>query len=229
MNMGFSRMLIADPQPVGDPAWFAAEAKRLAWNAEGIFDTREIHGTLDQALASFTLVVGTSSRPRPGAQVLTPEEAASVIAAHLAPQETGQVALLLGQEDSGLGHEEQVRCHRVASIAASPTYPSLNLSQAALLFLYEIRLALLQSSTGESTPGGSKGDAVVHPSASRLAHFYGRLEEALGAIQFFEGAGQAHMMRELKGLFNRALLDERELAILEGIVHRIHWTATRGR
>jgi len=223
-NMGFPRLIVAAPMTYDDPGHFDAEARRMAWQASDLLDRRVVAPDLDAALAPFTLVAGTSSNPSPGAAVLTPRETAARIAAALAADPSATAALLFGQEDIGLTREQQARCNLIASIPSSAEYASLNLSQAALLFLYELRLALLPG----ARPPGDRSLLSDAPSHERMEAFYGRLAVALERIDFFQGTSKAHMMREMRLIFNRASMTARELAILEGLAHRIIVTSGRG-
>lgn len=223
-NMGFGRLVIADPIQYDDPAHFDAEARRMAWNAADLLDGRVIAGSLAAALADSTLVAGTGATPVDGAHVLSPRELAEHIAAHVNLPSGGNAVLLLGQEDIGLTHDAMARCHLIGRIPSATAYPSLNLAQAALLFLYELRLALLRR---DVAPPPDELDPP-RPTHERLEAFYARLEAALDAVDFFDGTGRDHMMRELRLIFNRTFMTSRELAIFEGIVHQIIWR-TGGR
>ncbi len=216
-NMGFSRLIVADPIAYDDPGHFDLEARRMAWNASDLLEQRQTVAGIDAALEPFTFVAGTSSNPVPGARVLSPRETAACIADALSSDPSAGAALLFGQEDIGLTREQQARCNVIATIPSSAEYPSLNLSQAALLFLYELRLAL---DSGPVTGDAPRPD-VRAPSHGQVEAFYGRLALALERIDFFQGTGRDHMMREMRRIFNRASMTERELAILEGLVHRI--------
>jgi len=222
-NMGFSRLIVCDPMTYDDPGHFDAEARRMAWQACDLLDRRQTAPDLDAALAPFTFVAGTSSNPLPGSAVLSPRETATRIAAALSADPSAGAAILLGQEDIGLTREQQSRCNVIASIPSSAAYPSLNLSQAALLFLYELRLALAESPPAADAPLPSPGA----PSHGQVEAFYERLATALERIDFFQGTGKEHMMREMRRIFNRACLTRRELAILEGLVHRVLLTSRR--
>lgn len=222
-NMGFARLVLANPMRFDDPGHFDAEAARMAWSAADLLAARREEPTVQAALAPFTLVIGTTSAPPTGFRTLGPVEAASEAAAHLRSSSGSSAALLFGQEDIGLTSEQLARCHVLARIDASHAYPSLNLSHAAMLFLYETRRALLN---GAAPPGPSPGRKA--PSQERLEAFFGRMEPWLAEIGFLQGSSGAHMMRELRRLFQRALLTERELAMLEGIVHQAG-RASRGR
>ncbi|MFQ5845863.1 MAG: RNA methyltransferase [Planctomycetota bacterium] len=222
-NMGFGRLVLASAATYDDPGYFDAEARRMAWRAADLLERRQVAPDLDAALAPFSLVVGTSSRPGAGARVLTPREAAALVASRLAAEPSESAAFLFGREDSGLTREDLARCHVIGSIRSARAYPSLNLSHAVLVFLYEARLALL----GDAPEQTRRPAPAPLPARGQVEAFYGRLERALEEIGFFRGTARASMMRDLRLLLNRAFLTQRELAIFEGLVHRILGAARR--
>ncbi len=229
-NMGFTRLVVADPMTYDDPAYFDSEARRMAWQATDVLEARLTAPDLDEALSPFHIVAGTTSDPPEGARVMPPRELAAELSARLSREPSSCMALLFGQEDIGLTREHLARCHLVGTIPAAFAYPSLNLAQAALLFLYELRLALLEHvgpalCPQAATPKTAPADPL--PSHGELEGFHARLERALDDIGFLQGTAKAHMMRELRTIFNRALLTQRELAILEGVVHQVMWAARR--
>lgn len=223
-NMGFSRLVLADPIEYRDPGHFDDEARRMAWNAADVLESRTIVPDLKTALAPFHLVVGTTSNPPSGAREVDPRGAADEIAALLEAGDERRAALLFGQEDIGLTREHLSRCHVVGTIPSAEAYPSLNLSQAALLFLYELRTKLISR---KASPAASTDDADRPPSHEELEAFYGRLARMLGEIGFLQGTSREHMMRELRSFFNRSLLTARELAVFEGICRQALWAARR--
>lgn len=221
-NMGFADLIIANPMTYDDPAYFDEEAGRMAWNAAGLLAARQTAPDLATALAPFHLVIGTTSNPPPGTRLLSPREMAAEVVSTLASSPELRTALLLGQEDIGLTREDLSWCRAVCVIPASIDYVSLNLSQAALIFMYELRLAFL----GDA--GTTPRDDGSPPTGDQLAAFYARLEQLLADIDFFPGTGGPHMMREVRRIFNRAILTERDLAILEGLIHQVRWAIRPG-
>ena len=208
-----------------DPLFFEAESERMAWSATDLLAAREEHGTLESALADAVVVAGTTSEPPDGHAILAPRPLALRL---LDAAASGPVSLLFGQEDIGLTREAMARCQVLGAIPSSPAYASLNLSQAALIFLYEIRLAALSTLAAEAgRPDRTSGDAAP-PSQHEMEGFYERLCRALDAAGFFEGTARAHMVRELRRIFNRALLTVREVRILEGILHSLNRARSRG-
>jgi len=217
-NMGFGRLRIADPMRYEDPLHFGIESERMAWGAADVLAAREEHPNIESALADTVLVAGTASDPPDGHAVLTPRDLAPRL---LQAARLGSVALLFGQEDIGLTREAMARCQVLGAVASSSAYASLNLAQAALIFLYEIRLAALSPAGAGASAGAARADEAP-PTQEDVEGFYARLTATLDGIDFFEGTGRAHMVRELRRIFNRALLTRREFRILEGILHRVN-------
>jgi tRNA (cytidine32/uridine32-2'-O)-methyltransferase len=54
-----------------------------------------------------------------------------------------QVALVFGNERTGLENEELARCHAMVRIPSVDDFSSLNLSQAVQVMAYELRVAML--------------------------------------------------------------------------------------
>lgn len=92
--------------------------------------------TLAEAIADCSWVVGTTMRVLEGRLCLTPRELA---------QETTQRrdttwALVFGAECNGLQNEDVEQCHAVSFIPSSEEQPSLNLSQAVVVYAHELAL-----------------------------------------------------------------------------------------
>jgi tRNA (cytidine32/uridine32-2'-O)-methyltransferase len=224
-NMGFTRLSIAQPQAYEDPGFFKTESERMAWGAADLLAARREYPTIEEAVADAVLVGGTMDRPPDGHSILAPAEFAAALLSHA---EKGPVALLFGKEQTGLTHEALARCQIVGSIPSSDDYSSLNLAQAVLIFLYELRMAALGRSISIENTGGSTTDEDNPPTQGEMEGFYSRLISTLDEIDYFEGTSRGHMVRELRRIFNRALLTRREVRILEGIVHRVNLKRSRG-
>jgi tRNA/rRNA methyltransferase/tRNA (cytidine32/uridine32-2'-O)-methyltransferase len=113
-------------------------ARRLAVHAEELLETARRPSTLDEAISDCVWVVGTSSRHVRGKRRLGPRETAMELVERSGD---GPVALVFGDERSGMTNEEVDRCHDLSSIAAEDAQPSLNLAQAVLLYAHEVHQA----------------------------------------------------------------------------------------
>ena len=87
--------------------------------------------TLDEAVREAACVVGFSARR--GAQ--RPAVALRELAARVP---AGRIALVFGPEDAGLSAEDVERCDLVATIDVPGALPSLNLTQAVAIALWEL-------------------------------------------------------------------------------------------
>ena len=72
--------------------------------------------------------------------MLTPREAAPRL---LAERRPAPVALVFGNEMSGLSNEELGMCQGLVTIPANPEFTSLNLAAAVQVLGYELRMAWL--------------------------------------------------------------------------------------
>ncbi len=197
----------------------APEANALAAGAEDVLEQATVCQTLAEAVRDCHLVVGASVRARRiGWPALTPAEAARRLIDATA---TGSVALVFGQERTGLTNDELDLCHAVVAIPADPDYSSLNLAAAVQILAYELLLA------GIENRHKADADEAGSPVATQdeMLHFYRHLEQVLVEIDFLDPSNPRFLMRRLKRLFSRAGPDKNEINILRGILTAVQ----RGR
>jgi tRNA (cytidine32/uridine32-2'-O)-methyltransferase len=203
MGLGSLRLV----RPSGFPG---AEASARAAGAGDLLAAAGIFDTLAEAVRDCSLVLGSSARQRsiPWPE-FTPREAAARAAAAAAAGE--DVALVFGQERSGLSNEELALCNGMIRIPANPAFHSLNLAAAVQIVAYEMRLAFLPETVPEA------GEARL-ASAAAMEQFYEHLARCLEDIGFYDPERPRRLMQRLRRLFNRAQLDENEYNILRGIL-----------
>jgi tRNA (cytidine32/uridine32-2'-O)-methyltransferase len=208
-TMGLSRLLLVAPRRFPD-----AEASALAAGADALLDAAPVHATLDAALAGCTLALGLSARRR-GVSLdeLDPRAGATRAFAHAAAG--GRVALLFGNERTGLENDELARCHAMVRIPSVDDFSSLNLAQAVQLMAYELRLCALAAA-----PDAVATDAAPEPPAGlhEVETFFAHLWRTLDAIDFHKGRAPHTVERRLRRLFLRAQPSLRELRILHGVL-----------
>ena len=192
-NCGLSDWAIVDPRTHD----FAA-ARRVAVHAEELLDRPQLTSTLDEAVADCVWVVGTSSRAVKGKRRLAPREVAAE-----AFTRGGKVAIVFGDERSGLTNEEIDRCHDLSVVPTDPAQPSINLAQAALLYAYEVRLAAL--SLEERAPGL----LPVAATDDELTRVEDSLRKALRQGGFLKKE-ERHAIRDLVAPLRRSRLTKKE-------------------
>ncbi|MBN2432251.1 MAG: RNA methyltransferase [Acidobacteria bacterium] len=211
MNFGLEQLHLVQPACRVD-----AEARQRACHALPILENAEWHDDLDRLIPRLHDLVGTTGKPditRHG-PLLAPPELAEILAG--LPEER-EIGVLLGPEDTGLGHEQLKKCRWLVSIPTSPAYPSLNIAQAAGILFYELyrhRKAARPSPLPDREPPAAVGDRE---------QFFVQLQEALLDAGFLHRQDPERIMYVLRHILNRAGLNRRELKILRGVVRQLRW------
>ena len=119
------------------------ETARSAVDASAVLAEAKAFGSVAEAVADCTLVVGTTAVGERDLQHPLHElaEAGGLMGEELA-KEGGRVALLFGSEKTGLSNEELSHCHWLLTIPMEEhegvRHPSMNLGQAVAVCLYEL-------------------------------------------------------------------------------------------
>jgi TrmH family RNA methyltransferase len=212
-TMGLSQLYLVNPAVFPN-----SQADAMAASAGDLLAQARVCATLAEALAGTTLALGVSARRRDiVADVLTPPEAATRM---LTEAQAGPVALVFGNETSGMSNEELGLCQGLVTIAANPDYTSLNLAAAVQVLCYEIRQAWL----GHASWPQPEMDAAT---GDELERFYGHLEATLAELEFLNPGSPSKLMLKLRRLFARTRLAKEEVNILRGILTAAQ-TASRG-
>lgn len=227
-TMGFSRLVLVSPRVPhvqSDP-----EAIAMASGADDVLASAHVVPTLADALKGAHWSIALTARLREyGPPQWTPRAAAAVAheqAVH------GEIALVFGNERTGLSNEDVERCSALAHIPANPAYSSLNLAQAVQVLAYELRTMYLSADDG-SVASALSASAAPRPNAAQNEPFGARaasdeiesmfthLERALVAIDFLDPANPKKLMSRLRRLFARSGLEREEVNIVRGIAKHI--------
>lgn len=204
-TMGLSRLYLVAPRYFPDPA-----AAARASGAIDVLNGARVCATLDEALEGAALVAGLTARRRDvGPEDYALREAAAELATRARAQ---PVALLFGNETSGLSNAELGKCQMRVSIPANPDYSSLNLGSAVQVAAYELRLALLGN---EAQPEEIAEDLAT---SEEMEGFYRHLEQTLYRTEFLDPRYPKKLMSRLRRLFARAHPRKDEANILRGIL-----------
>ncbi len=210
-NMGLSRLRL-----VGGCDRFHPDSLKFAVAARDLLEKAEIFSDLPSALADCTLTAGTTRRHGKYRQeILAPQQIADVFRAQVRPDCTA--AIVFGREDSGLTTDELALCRWHATIPAAEEYGSLNLSQAVLIFCYELCRDPETAQDSRKFPLATSGE---------MESMFGQMDTCLQKIGFLNEQNPAHVMRSLRRIFFRAELDSRDVAILRGMLTQIDWASS---
>ena len=208
-TMGLTHLHLVTPKSFPDQV-----ATDRAAGADDLLEAAQCHKSIDEALSGVHFALGMSARTRDlGPQqegvrdgvVRLVEEAAR-----------GEVALVFGNEATGMSNDELLRCHAVAKIPTNPDFSSLNLGAAVQVLSYEVRMAIL----GVNGPQGSEvaRSSGIPATNAELEGFYGHLQELMTDTGFFNPEQPGRLMQKIRKLFGRARLEREEINILRGVL-----------
>jgi tRNA (cytidine32/uridine32-2'-O)-methyltransferase len=206
-TMGYRQLVLVAPAQFPHE-----EATALAVGAADVLDTAVIVPDLVSAIGDCELVLGCTARRR---AVQLPELTPRAAAARIAAAREAQVAIVFGNERTGLENDELMRCHAAVHIPAVPEFSSLNLAQAVQVLAYELRVASVAAPAHEPADADERDPAAT---VEQLEHFFSHLAQTLDDIDFHKGRSPRTIMKRLRRLFLRADLEQREVRILRGIL-----------
>lgn len=213
--MGLRSLVLVAPRT----AQAAAHPDAIAF-ASGAIDVLQAARTcasLDEALADIHLAVAVSAASREFATApLPPGEGCERVVRALANDDRLRVALVFGNERTGLTIEQLQRCPMVVSIPGEPDYHSLNLAQAVQVMAWEMRRAVTAGASVAPTVAAEPDAGVPATHAQREA-FLAHLEQALVAVGFLDPATPRKLMPRMRRLFARADLRAEEVDLLRGV------------
>lgn len=202
-NMCVSELVLVSPQEFPSPV-----ATARASGADDLLQSATVVNSLDEALESCRLVLGTTARPRElRSKVVDPRAAARELVEH---GQNADVAILFGRENSGLTNEELERCQSIVGIPANPVYSSLNIAAAAQVICYELLCARLEGVEAVA-------EEQEYATGGELEGFFAHLEETLLHTAFYDPENPRHLMRQMRSIFDRGNLRSSEVNLLRGL------------
>jgi tRNA/rRNA methyltransferase len=202
--MGYDDLALVAPRHFPDP-----DATAMAAGADDVLARARVYETLEAALADCTLVAGFSARGRElsHAPMAVRDAAPSLAAA----SRDSVVALVFGNETSGLSNEELLRCQRLVHIPANPQYPSLNLAAAVMVACYE----LATTSGAHALPAAGSGEAAT---SEDIEGWFGHLQAAAVESGYIDPARPGRFMERMRRLFARSGLEREEVRLMRGML-----------
>lgn len=208
-NMGISRLIVVrDELPDRE-----SMAKMATHKAAHILDTMELHTDLGQALAPFSVIIGTTARlGKKRSLEKTPREVIQEVIPELV---NNQLAIMFGPEDTGLTNDELKYCRYISSIPTAD-FSSLNLAQAVAIHCYELYYQVVHA------PQAFTPKAQI-ASSFELEGMYEHVEEALLCIDFLEEKSHTYYMNTIRQFLGRIRLNSKEAKIIRGICRQFLW------
>ena len=203
-NFGCALRLV---DPVADPT--TRDAVKMAHPSEALLAAAPVFATLPEALAGTSLAIATSAKIALAAEAPWLSVARARL---LLPMADEQIALVFGNERTGLSADEAAHCPRLVRLPTPGGSESLNLSHAVAVTL------TLFNAAAEGTD--VLDDATYRASQPARASLRRELTARLDARDFFRGdeARRAGFGPRLKELTDKMDLSERDLVLLQDLL-----------
>lgn len=205
-TMGLRDLWLVAPESFPDEV-----ATARASGAVDLLAAARVVDTLQQALADTVFSAALTARRR---ELSLPRMQARDAARELVARSgDGIVALVFGNETSGLSNEEVGLCSLPVTIPTDPDFSSLNLGAAVQVLSYELRMAALGEAA--AAPLDAQAEPATH---ADFEGFMAHLERVVTASGFHDPANPKRLLPRMRRLFNRVRLEKEEVAILRGML-----------
>lgn len=207
-NFGFAELRLVNPYEV------AFREARSAVKAHAVLEQAREFGTVADAVADCSLVVGTTAI---GHRVLEHplrrlELGGKIIAKKLA---AGPVALLFGSEKFGLSNDDMSYCHWLMRIPSREEHGSMNLGQAVAICLYDI---IRNPAAAKAVPEEKRPAVAAH--VERLTEYLEYILDRSGYVHE-RVEGSTHM--KIRRLVRRLRLNAHDSEVWLGMLRQIRW------
>ena len=191
------------------------EARKMALKGLEYLDQCKIFNNIEQAIFDCDLVLASCGRIEncKDTSFESPEDIFKWISSF---SHINNLAVLFGREDRGLTNSELLFAQKIFKIPTSDNYPSLNLSHAVSIILYELN---------KSPKRDFNSDLKVFNIASsrQIKESFTEIEEMLLEVGYLLKHTSRAKLIKFKKYILRANTSNHEINVLRGIVHQIKW------
>ena len=206
-NFGFSDLRLVKPKL----DWPSEKAHAVSVDAKSIIESAKVYTTLREAISDSTLSIAYTARKRDMSKQFTDNK--SIIKEIHDERSNDKLAVVFGGEASGLTNDHLSLVTRCVTIDTHENFSSLNLSHAVNVFCYSIFSLMYDDEKVVDENSLTRGNQ------NELMHFFDHIEKELENRGFFQPEEKMPKMKQnLRNIFHRADLSDREIATLRGVV-----------
>ena len=194
---------------------FSLEAKKMALKGQKYLDNCKIFDNLENAIFDCDLVIASCGRidVSKDSFLVSSEDLFKWI---LSFKKINNLAIIFGREDRGLTNKELLLANKTFNIPTSKDNPSLNLSHAVSIVLYELKKSSRRNFNKEL-------EVFNLASSKQIYDSFVEIEEMLLRVGFLMKHTSRAKISKFKNYISRANTSMHEINVLRGIVHQINW------
>jgi len=200
---------------------FSLEAKKMALKGQIFLDHCKIFDSLEKAIFDCDLVLASCGRIDISKDSFF-ESSEDIFKWSMSFKKINNLAIIFGREDRGLTNSELILANKIFNIPTSHDNPSLNLSHAVSIVLYELNKS--------SNRNPNKELEVFNLASSKQIHdSFVEIEEMLLGVGYLLKHTSRTKISKFKNYILRANTSMHEINVLRGIVHQINWFLNNSR
>tara|TARA_Y100001970_G_scaffold105427_1_gene132090 strand:- start:17893 stop:18639 length:747 start_codon:yes stop_codon:yes gene_type:complete len=195
---------------------FSLDTKKMSLKGFSYVEELNIFNSLNAAISDCDLVLATCGRIDNSKENFNYplEEISKWIEVS---NNIKNLAVVFGRETIGLTNKELLLAHRVFTIDTNKNYPSLNLSHAVSIVLYEL------NKYSEESPKEKNKNFFNIASIKNIEETFSEIESLLLKIGYIFSHTSNAKISKFKKYILRAQTSEHELNVLRGIIHQMNW------
>ena len=194
---------------------FSLEAKKMALKGQKFLDNCKIFYNLENAIFDCDLVLASCGRIDVSKDSFF-ESSEDIFNWTLSFKKINNLAIIFGRENSGLTNDELLLANKTFKIPTSNNNPSLNLSHAVSIALYELNKSSKRKFNQELEVFNLASSKQIHDS-------FLEIEELLLEVGYLLKHTSKAKISKFKNFILRANTSMHEINVLRGIVHQINW------
>jgi len=194
---------------------FSLEAKKMALKGQKFLEHCKIFDDLQKAIFDCDLVLATCGRIDVSKNLFF-ESFEDISNWILSFKKINNLAIIFGREDRGLTNSELLLANKTFNIPTSPKNPSLNLSHAVSIALYELNKCSKRNFDRELKVFNLASSKQIHDS-------FLEIEELLLKVGYLLKHTSKAKISKFKNFILRSNTSMHEINVLRGIVHQINW------
>ena len=194
---------------------FSLQSKKMALKGQKFLKNCKIFDDLQKAIFDCDLVLASCGRIDVGKDSLF-ESSEDIFNWTTSFKKINNLAIIFGREDSGLTNDELLLANKTFNIPTSMNNPSLNLSHAVSIALYELKKSSKRNFD-------QKLKVFNLASSKQINDSFLEIEELLLKVGYLLKHTSRPKIAKFKNYILRANTSIHEINVLRGIVHQIKW------
>jgi len=194
---------------------FSLEAKKMALKGHKFLENCKIFDDLQKAIFDCDLVLASCGRIDVNKNSFF-GSSEDIFDWTLSFKKINNLAIIFGREDRGLTNSELLLANKTFNIKTSQNNPSLNLSHAVSIVLYELNKSSKRKINKEMEVFNLASSKQIHDS-------FVEIEEMLLGVGYLLKHTSRTKISKFKNYILRTNTSKHEINVLRGIVHQINW------